>query len=472
MKGSIDLRGDWVIVEALRRRVSEPASLERGAGRVRRARLTSASSILAQGIGFAVGLLSVPLTLSYLGQERYGIWITLSSFLTWLTLSDLGLGGNGLINTLAEANGRDDRQLGREMVATAFWSLAGIGVVLTMAFVLTFPFLPLDALFRPSAHVVTSELQWAIILAFGTWVLAFPLNTVTAIFHGYQEGYLSNTWAVVGSLASLVALAVVTSFHGGLVELVVALSGARLVVAVTGAIYLFAWYRPWLMPTPSAITRRALSRLLSLGVRYQVAQVAGIGMFHSQPFIITQVLGPAQVGIFNVVYRLMTLPLQLIQIVTFPLMPAYGEARARQDWAWIRVTLRRSLKTSAVGIFCMVLAMVILARPIVRLWVGPGMEPDQSLVLALGLYVFVAGVVTPASVMLYGLERIGPQALFASLNALATVVLGLWLTPHWGLSGMASAMAIALALVNPLGQAVELRAVFRAQRPGAVARVT
>jgi hypothetical protein len=94
------------------------------------------------------------------------------------------------------------------------------------------------------------------------------------------------------------------------------------------------------------------------------------------------------------------------------------------------------------------------------------------LVLALGLYVFVAGLVTPVSVMLYGLERVGPQALFASVNAFTTVALGLWLTRQWGLSGMASAMAIALALVNPLGQAVELRAAFRAQRAGAVARVT
>ena len=452
--------------------MSAQAPLDQSAGRVRRARLTSASSILAQGIAFAVGLVSVPLTVRYLGQERYGLWITLSSFLTWLTLADLGLGGNGLINTLADANGRDDRQLGREMVATAFWSLAGIGGVLAVAFALALPFVPLDTLFRPSAHVVMSELQLAVVLAFGTWLLAMPLNTVTAIFHGYQEGYLSNTWTVVGSLASLLALAAVTHFRGGLVELVVALCGTRLVVAVAGGIYLFAWHRPWLMPVPTAITRRALSRLLSLGIRYQAAQVAGIGMFHSQPFIITQVLGPTQVGIFNVAYRLMTLPLQLIQIFTFPLMPAYGEARAREDWAWIRVTLRRSLMASVVGISCMVLAMVVLARPIVRLWVGPGMEPDQNLVFTLGLYVFVAGMVTPASVMLYGLERVGPQALFASVNAFATVALGLWLTRQWGLSGMASAMAIALALVNPLGQAMELRAAFRAERAEAVARVT
>ncbi len=458
--------------EVLRRRASARNPADQSTVRMRRAHLTSASSILAQGIAFGVGLVSVPLTVSYLGQERYGIWITLSSFLTWLTLADLGLGGNGLINTLADANGRDDRQLGREMVATAFWSLAGIGGVLAVGCALALSFVPLDTLFRPSAHVVMSELRWAVVLAFGSWLLVLPLNTVTAIFHGYQEGYLSNTWAVVGSLASLLALVGVTRLHGGLVELVVALCGVRLVVAVAGGIYLFAWHRPWLIPAPTAITRRALSRLFSLGIRYQVAQVAGIAMFHSQPFIITQALGPTQVGIFAVAYRLMTFPLQLIQIFTFPLMPAYGEARARQDWAWIRATLRRSLTVSAVGISCMALAMVIFARPIVRLWVGPGMEPDQSLVLALGLYVFVAGLVTPVSVMLYGLERIGPQAMFASVNALVTVVLGLWLTRHWGLAGMASAMAIALALVNPLGQAVELRAAFRAQRPGAVASLT
>jgi O-antigen/teichoic acid export membrane protein len=169
---------------------------------------------------------------------------------------------------------------------------------------------------------------------------------------------------------------VVTLFDGGLVELVAGLCGTRLAVAVAAAIYLFAWHRPWLIPSPGAITRAALARLLSLGIRYQFAQVAGIGMFHSQPFIITQVLGPAQVGIFNVAYRLMTLPLQFIQIFTFPLMPAYGEARARQDWAWIRVTLRRSLTLSAVAIR-MVLAMVIFAGLSFACGLV-GDEPDQS----------------------------------------------------------------------------------------------
>jgi hypothetical protein len=224
--------------EGIRRGVSVRNPVDRSAGRVRRARLTSASSILAQGIAFVVGLVSVPLTVSYLGPERYGMWITLSSFLTWLTLADLGLGGNGLINTLADANGRDDRQLGREMVATAFWSLAGIAGVFVIGGALALPFVPLEVLFRPSAHGVMSELQWAVGLAFGSWFLALPLNTVTAVFYGYQEGYLSNTWAVVGSLASLLALVVVTHIHGGLVELVLALCGSAAGLALalsTGA---------------------------------------------------------------------------------------------------------------------------------------------------------------------------------------------------------------------------------------------
>lgn len=45
--------------------------------------------------------------------------------------------------------------------------------------------------------------------------------------------------------------------------------------------------------------------------------------------------------------RILTLPWTFAQTITSPLMPAYGEARARCDWSWIRRAFARSFLTSA-----------------------------------------------------------------------------------------------------------------------------
>ena len=429
--------------------------------RVRRARLTSVSSFAVQGTNIVTGMVSVPLTVGYLGPELYGVWLTLGSLLMWLAITDLGFGGNALINALAAAHGRDDRELAQELVATAFWLLTGIAFVIAMILLVALPFVPWHQLFNVSAEVPASQLRWGAIVALLGFLATFPLGVVTGIYHGYQEGYLSNLWSAVGSVLGLLTLLVVTHMQGGLPLLVGALWGARLLVTLGSAAYLFGRHRPWLLPRPGKATRRGVNRLAGLGGRYLVAQLAGIGMFQSQPIVVAQILGASQVGVFNVAQRLITLPLFLIQVLVQPLMPAYGEARARGDRPWILRTFRRSLVLSALGAAFMVVPMALAAERLALWWVGPELVPPRGLVVALSVYVLTAACVTPASVLLYGLERVGKQAIIGACTAVTTVGLGIWFTRLWGLPGMGAAIAVAFLLINPIGQYQQVRAALR-----------
>src|SRR5712692_8838613 len=52
--------------------------------RCRRIALTTVTSALAKGVGLATMLISVPLTVNYLGAERFGLWMTISSLIAVL----------------------------------------------------------------------------------------------------------------------------------------------------------------------------------------------------------------------------------------------------------------------------------------------------------------------------------------------------------------------------------------------------
>lgn len=428
--------------------------------RLRRARLTSAANAVAQGVAVAVGLAAVPLTVGYLGPERYGVWVTLSSLLSWLAVADVGLSGNALVNALADASGRDDRALGRELVATAFWALAASGAAILLAASAALPWVSWRAVFNVSAAVSERELAAALLLALALFAVNFPAGVGQAVCAGYQEGYLAAAFNVLASLASLAALVLVARTQGGLPSLVLALYGARVAVAAGSALVLFGVLRPWLRPAPGAATRRAARRLLGLGTQYLLAQLAGIGLFQSQPLIVTRALGPEAVGVFAVAQRVLTLPLTLVQLLSFPLMPAYGEARARGDWPWIRKTLARSMLHAALLGVGLAPPLALGARALIALWVGERLRPEWPLVLGLAGYAAVAALVTPLSVLLYGLERVRGQARIAVASALATVLGALWLTPRLGLPGTALAMGIGMLAVNGAGQLLELRRAF------------
>src|SRR5262249_10268979 len=127
---------------------------------------------------------------------------------------------------------------------------------------------------------------------------------------------------------------------------------------------------------------------------------------------------------------------------------------------WVRRTLWRTLAISAAGATVLTGCLAFLAKPVIGIWVGPQAVPDTGLVLGLSLYVLVGAVVTPASVMLYGVQRVGGQAIIAGINAIFTVAGGIILTRSLGTAGMAVAMAFALFSVNLTGQAIQTRQEF------------
>ena len=60
--------------------------------RYRKASLTAIFSIVTQAVVILTGLVTVPLVLNYVGVEKFGIWMTLTTGLSFIAFSDFGIG--------------------------------------------------------------------------------------------------------------------------------------------------------------------------------------------------------------------------------------------------------------------------------------------------------------------------------------------------------------------------------------------
>lgn len=439
-------------------------SWSRGKDRLWRVGLTGMSSVMAQGVTIVTGMISVPLTIGYLGVGRYGVWLTINSLLQWLFISNVGFGGNALINKLSAANGTDNRELAQELVSSAFCGVIGVAIILLCLFAGCFYFVDWPLIFNVTGVVPSHELTLAVAIAFVCYVMTFPASLVEAVYQSYQKGYVGNIWNATGSIVSLIALVIVTRMQGGLPFLVAALFGVRLIFTFATAAHLFYVHSPWLRPSYKKMTKGSLKALISLGSTYIVAQLAGIALTQSQPLIITQLLGPTHIAGFSVAMRVMFLPAQLILMFVFPLMPAYGEAKARNDWPWIYDALRNSIIATTVMTGPLVVILIIFARKIVDLWVGPELVPSQYLVYGLGAQVLIGNISTPISVMIYGLEKAKIAAAITVTHALVFIGCGISLTKMWGEIGLVYAMVISLFLTGFMGQIVYLYFFYRKRR--------
>jgi O-antigen/teichoic acid export membrane protein len=366
-----------------------------------------------------------------------------------------------LVNVLSEAIGRDDREGARHYAASAFWALGTIALAIGVVFVAAFHSIPWRAVFRVSDAISTQELELTCALVLTLFLINLPLSLLRSLYNAHQEGYLANIWGIVYGLVSLLGLVVVTRFHGGLPQLVLALSGIPALVLLANAYHVFVWRYPWLAPAPSAVRWTCVRRLLKLGGKYTIMQLAALGIYQSQAMIITQMLGPAQVVIFVVTYKVVAMPVELVWMGTVPFMAAFGEAKARRDWNWIKGAYRNGAFASIGLGVSLAAALALVAKPLILIWAGPSAVPDSSLVLGLFLYTAFNVSQVMAQQLLCGVERVELLLFSIILCAIGCVVFGILFAPWWGLGGVAFAMAASMVFTLWPVQFYEVRRIFR-----------
>jgi len=64
-------------------------------------------NVILKPFSMLVSFFYTPILLSFLGNEQYGVWITMLSVLNWLTIFDFGIGG-GFRNLLSQKLANND----------------------------------------------------------------------------------------------------------------------------------------------------------------------------------------------------------------------------------------------------------------------------------------------------------------------------------------------------------------------------
>jgi O-antigen/teichoic acid export membrane protein len=84
---------------------------------------------IVKGASALISLLMVPLLLSILSDESYGIWVTLLSTVAWFSFFDVGL-GNGLRNKLTESLARGQAQEARSYISNAYFMICVLVLII------------------------------------------------------------------------------------------------------------------------------------------------------------------------------------------------------------------------------------------------------------------------------------------------------------------------------------------------------
>lgn len=407
--------------------------------RYRNVAFTAIASLGSKGIQFLTTIVSVPLTLHYLGDEQFGLWMTITSAIGMLAFADLGI-GNGLLNAIAAANGNDDRRAAREAVSTGAVLLAGLATLLGLVFAAAYPFVDWGSAVNARSLAAQLSAGPAVAAVVVSFLLAMPLGIVQRVQLGYQAGFSSNLWQSLGTLLGLAGILACVHLRAGLPTLVAAFAVAPLGALAASGAYEFGRARPWLAPSVRHFSFATANRLFRSGALFFLAQTGALVLSNAPNLLIANRAGLGAVAPYNVAMR----PIQMLALLTslwaMPLWPAYGEAVARHDWRWIGRTFRRSVAAGGAIAAVGGGAFFLVHRWLLTKWVGPDSLPDRATVAACVIFLVGNSGRWTGSMLLNAMGRLRGQVVYQVAIAAAAIAVAL-MSPSPSPSAVAATFA-------------------------------
>lgn len=428
--------------------------------RYRRAALAGIAASFNKVVSLSTQIVTVPLTLRYLGMERYGMWMTISSTVMMFGFADLGL-SLGLINTIASALGRNDRKAARQASASAFWMLCGMASLLFVLAVGVNHYFGSSNIFNVKTPLAISESQgavWAFLICF---LLNLPLGTVRGVTNGLQRGYANDLWMIVGSVTSLVALLIGIHMQVGLPTLILCLSGPPVLAMLMNGIHLFGWEHPELAPSPGQVSRTVGVKLMRTGMMFFIIQVSMAIGLRTDNIVIARILGASAVASYAVPARLFNLVPSFLTVISGVMWPAYADAQARGDRKWIRKSFLRTATLSTAATVVITTGLVVFGNKIITLWVGPQIHIAAGLMTVLALLCILNAYLAPVSYLLNGVGAYRVLVLSAVAMAIVNIALSIYFTKRLGIMGAALGTLISQALLQVLPMQIAVNRVLR-----------
>lgn len=301
------------------------------------------ASIFYQFFTNVVGLLVVPLSLGYMTNEKYGIWVTASVMVNWLLNMNFGL-GFGLQNKVTEAIAKGQVQQARIYISVVYKYSLIIGITIFSIGMIAVNFIDFSKLYNSA--LPQDQLRDITIITFSCFCTYFIFSNFAPVLTALKKTSVTKLLGLATNICTVLFLYVVSKFSNDNIVLAsVSLSLPLPLIYIVGTFVFFSKNKE-LSPILSIKNTKVFKEIFTVGGKFLVMQLTSLVMFFTGAVIITQFIGPEEVTPFSVVSRFFAFPLFLFSLGIAPMWPAFTEAYTRKEYDWIRSIIKKLLLIS------------------------------------------------------------------------------------------------------------------------------
>ncbi len=393
--------------------------ISNGSERSKKALKNIIISLLAKCVSVITPLLIVPLTINYVNPTQYGIWLTLSSMIGWISVFNLGL-GHGFRNKFAESVAKDNQELARQYVSTTYFAITCIIGFLFFCLMIANSFIDWTAVLKvdPSYRI---ELHKVVGIVCGFFCLNMVVRLFSTLLTANQEPGVSSLIGGIGEICSLIAIFILTRVSSGsLLNLAMYYSGIPcMVMLITSLIaYNFTKYKRY-APSPKYIRLPLIKDILTIGLQFFFIQLSMIAIFQIINIVLSREIGPMAVTQYNVTHKYYGMLHTAMLIIIAPFWSAFTDAYTKGELSWMKSTLKKLEHIWRVAVLIGIV-MVFVSPLFFKIWLKDSVEIPMSLSIAMMVFLLSQSLGGVYMMLINGIGTIRLQLIVYVLFAMVS----------------------------------------------------
>lgn len=413
-------------------------------GGVKQRRVGAVLSYVSLVVNAVVTFIYVPLLLTFLTTEEYGVYELIGSIIAYLSVMDMGL-STTLSRFYVKSTVSDDKERTENLLGMAFV----IYLVLTLVAVcIGFVFYgSLGELFGESFSVDELELaRQMMILVIINCVIVLPGNWFVAVINANERFIFARSLSIFKYSAQVIATLSILNFH----------SSALVVLGVqvffnTAVVAMYAWYCFIRLKVRARFRRwdwRLLRAMLSFSFFILLNMLFDQVFWKTGQVVLGAVVGAAAVAVYGIACKIITSAyMQLSTSVSSVFLPRLTAIASRTDkMDEIDGIFCKVGRLQAIIVWGVIAAFAVLGQDFITLWAGADFSDayPATLILMVGLCISLTQNV--GILILQAKNRMAFRSVIYILLAILDVLISIPVSAKFGVIGCSVVAAVLLLL--------------------------
>lgn len=395
----------------------------------------------------------IPFVIRHLGEATYGIWAIASLVLSLTNLANLGL-PSALTLSSAEALNAGKSSLLRWLIRAADAIFALLSLLLLLITLLFGHFIGVK-IFGITDIGQLHSLR--ILLPLMCLVTLFFMLSLSrkAVIDGFQEVFRSSQVTMLGRFLNFIVTIITILLGWGIWSLY---AGSLIEYAVDALLYhwIVHIHLNRLEPIPPSENIHAWASLktaMGYGIKLQISSIFGMSMELFYKSFISNQLGLAALGQFQVVWRLIQIIQGFLVSTLRPIFSASAYLVVKNDWNHLLRLFNKTFQYALLLSITVISILIPFASLIFRLWLGQSPNFQVIIFQALCVWVAISTIATPGFMYLMGAGYSGLIIFIQCATSFTSIGLAilpsLWMSDYpWVMIGISYAIGGLVSLVS------------------------